>query len=160
MEKICEAIRNGETDRKAAQIGGITYETFRTWNNEKPAFSSAIKQARDDYAEWEMHGILTDAKKSLKTLILGREYDEVKTIYEPGKDGAPRIKSQTKTNKVIPPNATAIIFALCNRDPERWQNRVTNDINGKITTDAKADVSLQNVPDELLAKVIDAINSK
>lgn len=160
VAKICKAIENGETNETAAKIGGIAVSTFCRWMDEKPEFKEAVKRAKSAYEDWQMNGILEDARKSLKTLICGQEYEEIKTEYENDKQGNPRIRKQTRVTKKILPNPTAVIFALCNRDPDNWKNRVTNEINGKIDTDAKTDVSLANVPDELLAKVIDAINGK
>jgi transposase len=45
VERICEAIRLGATYALAAGYGGISYETFRVWNEEHPAFSAAVKDA-------------------------------------------------------------------------------------------------------------------
>ena len=160
VQRICEAIEKGETNERAAKIGGISVSTFCEWQATKPEFSEAIKRAKAAFEDWELNGILTDAKKSLKTLIVGMEYEEVKSEYveDPRHPGNPQIKRQTVVKKRIPPSPTAVIFALCNRDPERWKNRITNELSGKVETDTKADVSLASVPDELLAKVIDAIN--
>ena len=158
VAKICDAIAEGRNNEQAAQIGGISKETFYQWYNNKSDFLDAVKKARARYDDWVLNGILEDARKSLITLIKGVEYEEIKTEYENDSFGNPRIKKQTRTTKKIPPSATAIIFALCNRDPEHWQNRVQQDISGKIETETKSNVSLANVPDELLAQVIDAIN--
>lgn len=162
VEKICKALESGETYERAAKIAGIHISTIFDWINNHPEFSDAVKAAKGRFEEWQLNGILADAKKGLKTLIMGQEYEEIKTEYEqdPRNPGEPRIRKQTRTTKRIPPNATAIIFALCNRDPENWQNRVSNDITGKIETESKPGVTLANVPDDLLAKVIDAINGK
>lgn len=162
VAKICKALESGETDLVAAKIGGIAEGTFYRWIEEKNEFREAVKAAKGRFEEWQLNGILADAKKGLKTLIMGQEYEEIKTEYEqdPRNPGEPRIRKQTRTTKRIPPNATAVIFALCNRDSENWQNRVSNDISGKIETESKPGVTLANVPDELLAKVIDAINGK
>ena len=161
VAKICKAIENGETNETAAKIGGISVSTFCEWQATKKEFSEAIKKAREAYEDWQLYGILEDAKKSLKTLICGKEYEEVKTEYENDKNGNPRIKKQTRVTKVVLPNPTAVIFALCNRDPDNWKNRVAQDVNGKIDVEQKGTgISLANVPDSLLAQVIDAINGK
>ena len=160
VEKICRAIEAGETNEVAAKLGGISVSTFCEWQASKPDFSEAIKKARERFEEWQMNGILEDARKSLKTLICGQEYEEIKTEYENDKTGNPRIRKQTRVTKKIMPNPTAVIFALCNRDPEHWQNRVTNELSGKIETETKSELSLKNVPDDLLAKVIESINGK
>lgn len=161
VAKICQAIENGETNATAAKIGGIHVATFCEWQNTKPEFAEAVKRAKAAFEEWQMNGILEDARKSLKTLVCGQEYEEIKTEYENDKTGNPRIKKQTRVTKKILPNPTAVIFALCNRDPDNWKNRVAQDVNGKIDVEQKGSgVSLANVPDDLLAKVIDAINGK
>lgn len=160
VKKICAAIENGETFENAAKMGGIVKSTFYRWMDENKDFKDAVKRAKDVFTEWEMNGILSDAKKSLKVLICGQEYEETKTEYEqdPKNPGQPRIKKQTVVTRKVLPNATAVIFALCNRDPENWKNRVANELSGKIETEETAKVSLDKVPDELLAKVLDAIN--
>ena len=163
VERICKALREGHTDATAAKFGGIVYGTFNRWYNEKSDFRDAVKNAKADYENWQLNGILEDAKKSLKTLVCGTEYEEVKTEYEqdPSSPDTPRIKRQIRTTKKVLPNPTAVIFALCNRDPEHWQNRISQDVNGRIDVEQKGSgVSLANVPDDLLAKVIDAINGK
>lgn len=160
VKRICDAIERGETNETAAKIGGIHVSTFCEWQNSKPEFSEAVKRAKAAFEDWQMNGILEDARKSLKTLVCGQEYEEIKTEYENDKTGNPRIKKQTRVTKKILPNPTAVIFALCNRDPEHWQNRVNNELSGKIETETKSNISLANVPDDLLAKVIDAINGK
>lgn len=166
--RIYEALRSGCGDLDAAKAGGISKDTFYTWLKEKPDFIEVVKNAKREFREWEMNGILSDAKKSLKTLICGFEYEEVKSEYgrkksekdDPHDADELVIIRKTITTKRVLPSTTAVIFALCNRDPERWQNRVTNDITAKVDADAKADVSLANVPDELLAQVLDAIKEK
>lgn len=163
VAKILAALENGETDATAARIGGISPQTFCEWKNTKPEFLESVKRAKAVFEDWQLNGILEDARKSLKTLIMGQEYEEVKTEYEqnPKDPTQPRIKRQTRTTKKVLPNPTAVIFALCNRDPEHWQNRVSQDVNGRIDVEQKTPgVTLANVPDELLEKVIDAINGK
>ena len=160
VKKICDAIERGETLERAAQLGGITYKTVNEWMNTKSEFGDAVKRAQQAYEDWEYKQLLSDAKKSLKSLILGIEYEETKTTYEPDprNPANPRIKSQVVTTKRIPPNATALIFALCNRDPEHWQQKVTNEVTGKVTTDSEPVISLKKVPTELLEQLADALN--
>lgn len=157
---ICDALARGETQDTAYRLAGISNETYYRWLKENSEFSNAVKKAQAAFQDWQMNGILEDARKSLKTLICGQEYEEIKTEYENDKNGNPRIKKQTRITKKILPNPTAVIFALCNRDPEHWQNRVNTELSGKVETETKSNVSLANVPDDLLAKVIDAINGK
>lgn len=162
VKKICAAIENGETFERAAELGGIVKSTFYRWMDENKDFKDAVKRAKDVFLEWEMNGILSDAKKSLKALICGQEWEETKTEYEqdPHNPGQPRIKKQTTITRKALPNATAVIFALCNRDPDNWKNRISNELSGKIETEETANVSLDKIPDELLAKVLESLNGE
>ena len=105
---------------------------------------------------------MADAERSLKVLINGTEYEEIKTEYEqnPNNPDAPRIKKQSRTTKKILPNPTAVIFALSNRDPEHWKNRIDTDINAKVEQETKTSLDLSGVSDELLGQVIDAIKKR
>ena len=162
VSKICELLSKGETKENAAKMVGISPAILYDWQNRYPEFLEAVKRAQAEFENWQMNGILESAKKSLKTLIEGCEYEEVKTEYEqdPKNPSNPRIKKQTRTTKRILPSPTAVIFALCNRDPEHWQNRVTNDINGRLETESVVKPDLSNVPDDLLAQVIESIQRK
>lgn len=162
VARICKAIENGETNETAAKIGGVSVSTFCEWQATKREFSEAIKRAKEKFEDWQMNGILADAKKSLKTLICGQEYEETKTEYEndPNNPGTPKIKKQTIITRKVLPNPTAVIFALCNRDPENWKNRQTNEITGYLQTETDAKVDLSAVPDELLEQVLAKINGE
>lgn len=162
VEKICQALEKGMTKGKAAKYAGINDRTLLKWEKSKPGFADAVKKSQAVYEEWLQNEMLSDSKKSLKTLIMGQEYEEVKTEYEldPQIEGGLRIKRQTKTKKKILPNVTAVIFALVNRDPDNWKNRVEGALNAKVETDGKQDVNLASVPDDLLEQVVEAINGK
>ena len=123
-------------------------------------FSDKVKKAEAEYQQWYDSQIVVDSKRSLAELIRGYEWDETTTETIPSRDGKTTITKTKVVHKKAAPNPTAIIFALCNRDPEHWQNRVNNELSGKIETETKSNISLANVPDDLLAKVIDAINGK
>lgn len=159
VEIIRDAIAKGETEAEACRRAGISDETLRNWKRDKLEFLSLLKSAEKEAQEWELNGILASAKKSLRVLIEGKEYDETKTEYEndPNNPGQPRIKRQIVTKKIILPSATAVIFALCNRDPENWRQRVEQEIRGTLNGDVTSSVNLDKVPDDVLAKVLEAI---
>lgn len=162
VKAILDSIRNGDSLKVAAAKGGVNLDTYYEWLKTKPEFSDAVKEAKSEYEQWELDGILKDAKKSLKTLICGETYDETRTEYEqdPRNPGSPRIKKQIVTNKKIMPNATAVIFALVNRDPDHWQNRMTQELNAKVTAESDVDVkaALSRIPDDIIEQALEAIN--
>jgi len=45
VARIIQAIDLGATYELAAHYAGISYETFRDWRENKPAFSAAVKEA-------------------------------------------------------------------------------------------------------------------
>ena len=160
VAKICNAIAEGKSEKDACLVAGIHVSVFHRWLNEKSEFSEAIKKAKAQYQEWYDKNLLESAERGLRRLIEGEEYIETTTEYEDDGTGQPKIKKQKTVTKRILPNPTSVIFALTNRDPERWKNRLSQDVNGKIQTESKSDISLANVPDELLEKVIDAIQGE
>lgn len=156
VERICKALSEGRTEKDACIAAGIHVSVFHRWLNEKSEFNEAVKRAKQQYQEWYDNHIVEDAKRGLMRLICGEEYTVTSTESQEDGTGRMRVKQKVETKRVLP-NVTAIIFALTNRDPENWKNRVSQDVNGKIQTEGKTDISLANVPDDLLEKVIESI---
>jgi len=159
IQKVCKAIAQGKTDKDACKTINITTKTYYDWLQKKSEFCNAIKNAKREYEDWQNTELVKDAKKSLKELICGYTQTTTKTRKYKNAQGVWQEETTTEVKK-MPPSSTAIIFALCNRDPEHWQNRISNEIAGKIETEAKQTVSLANVPDELLGQLIDCIQNK
>lgn len=160
VEIMCKAIAAGKSYKDAYRAARVSHQTFYRHLNEDSEFCERVKRAEQEYQEYYDSQLVVDCKRSLLELVKGYEWEEV--TIETGTDmrGKPFEKRKV-VHKKAAPNATAIIFALCNRDPDNWKNRVAQDVNGKIDVEQKGSgVSLANVPDDLLAKVIDAINGK
>ena len=160
VELMCKAIAGGKSYKDAYTAARVSHQTFYRHLNEDSEFCERVKRAEQEYQNWYDSQLVVDCKRSLMELVRGYEYEE--TTTETGVDfrtGKPVTKTKV-VHKRVGPNPTALIFALCNRDPEHWQNRVNNELSGKIETETKTSLSLANVPDDLLAKVIDAINGK
>lgn len=161
VEIMCKAIAAGKSYKDAFTAARVGHDSFYRHLRDDSDFSDKVKRAEQQYQEWYDSQLVVDCKRSLQELICGYEWVETTTETAPGKDGKGTVTKTKVVHKKAAPNATAIIFALCNRDPEHWQNRVSQDVNGKIDVEQKGQgVSLANVPDSLLAQVIDAINGK
>ena len=157
---VINARRNGETYETAAKRAGVAESLVYAWKERYLDFRERVKKAESEYEQTYVNNLLVDAKRSLGDLVRGFDVQETKTEYESDAQGNPRIKKQITQTKHVAPNPTAIIFTLTNLEPERWKNRQTTDLTGKLETETKNDISLNKVPDDLLAKVIDAINEK
>ena len=160
VEIMCAAIAQGKSYKDAFTAARVGRTAFYKHLSEDADFAERVKKAEAEYQEWYDSQLVVECKRSLIDLVRGYEYDETTTETVPGKDGKKSIVKTKVVHKRVAPNPTAIIFALCNRDSEHWQNRINNELSGKVTTEAATKVSLENVPDELLGQVIDAINKK
>lgn len=160
VEKICSVIAQGGTDKAACQAVGLSEGQFYAWKSEKAEFSEALKKAHLQFQEWRDKECIKQAEHSLVRLINGEEYIETTTEFGLDENNKPIQKKQKQVTKRILPNITAIIFALTNRDTERWKNRLSQEVKGKVESEQKTDISLANVPDDLLAKVVSAIRGE
>ena len=160
VEIMVKAIAAGKSYKDAYTAARVSHTTFYKHFNEDAEFNARVKKAEQDYQEYYDSQLVVDCKRSLLELIRGYEWDETTTESALDKNGKMVEVKKKIVHKKAAPNATAIIFALCNRAPEEWSNRHIQEISGKIETETKQAVSLASVPDDLLAQVIDAINGK
>ena len=160
VEIMCKAIANGKSYKDAMLAARVGHDTFYRHLRDDSDFSEKVKRAEKEYQDWYDSRLVVECKRSLIELVCGYEWDETTTETIPGKDGKEMITKTKVVHKKAAPNATALIFALCNRDPENWKNRINNELSGKIETENKPNITLANVPDDLLAQVIEAINGK
>lgn len=153
---LCAQIAKGANERQACKAVGLGKTAFYDYINKDADFADAIKQARKEAQQWEAEEMITAAKKSLRVLIEGMEYEEKKTVYisNPNNPDAPRIKEMTVTKKRVMPNAAAVFFALTNRDPENWKNRTSSEVTADVKSDGKSRLSLGKLSDELLEQIL------
>ena len=160
VEIMCKAIAAGKSHKDAYTAARVSYTAFYNHLKTDVEFIERVKSAEREYQEWYDSQLVVDCKRSLLELIRGYEWDETTTESALDKKGKMVEVKKKIVHKKAAPNATAIIFALCNRAPDEWSNKHIQEINGKIETETKSNVSLANVPDDLLEQVINAINTK
>ena len=160
VEIMCKAIAAGKSYKDAYTSARVGHDSFYRHLRDDSEFSAKVKRAEQDYQEWYDSQLVVDCKRSLIELVQGYEWDETTTEHALNKDGKMVEVRRKVVHKKAAPNPTAIIFALCNRAPEEWSNKHIQEISGKIETETKSNVSLANVPDNLLEQVIDAINGR
>lgn len=106
----------GATNIEIAKALGIGRTTFFKHTR---TFASALKKGREKW--WDDSVAQGIEKIGLKKLVFGFEYTEKTTEEKFNKYGV--LFDTTKyVTKFYPPNVAAIIFALCNRNPDRWKN--------------------------------------
>lgn len=160
VEIMVKAIAAGKSYKDAFTAARVGKTAFYSHLGNDANFAERVKKAEQEYQDWYDSQLVVDCKRSLLELIRGYEWDETTTESALGKNGKMVEVKKKIVHKKAAPNATAIIFALCNRAPEEWSNKHIQEISGKLETETKQAVSLASVPDDLLAQVIDAINGK
>lgn len=161
VEIICKAIAAGKSYKDAFTAARVSKSMFYYHLSKDSNFSDAVKKAEQEYQDWYDSQLVVSCKRSLLELVQGYEWDETTTESALNKDGKLVVTKTKVVHKKAAPNATAIIFALCNRAPEEWSNKHIQELTGKITTEQTGSgISLANVPDSLLEQVINAINGK
>lgn len=156
---LYERIANGETYKAACACAGISIDTFVKLKQKDAEFNDFIRKAQKEYNEWRHDEILIEARTSLKQLIKGFKYKEITVESETDERGFRREKKRKEVEKMVTPNATAIIFALCNRDPENWKHRQTTDINAEVKAEAAIKPDLSAIPDALIQEVLDKLDA-
>lgn len=114
-KQMCEL---GATDPQLAEAFDVTISTITLWKVTYPEFSAAIKISKD----------VSDnlVEQSLYKRALGYECEEMDVRVIEGK------VVQTPVRKVYPPDPTAMIFWLKNRQKEKWRDKQEVQHSGSI----------------------------
>lgn len=153
VNEICELIKKDSyTTIEICRHIDISEETYYKWLREKPEFSESIKEAQ---LEWRKT-LAFEAKRSLRKLVNGFDFDETQTIYvdsgvlDENNKPKPKVKEQRIIKKHIFPNLGAVTFALTNAGidiDENWKNTQSNELTGKDGKDL--------IPEPITVRIID-----
>lgn len=134
-DEYCEQAKKlcllGATDKQLADFFSVTEQTVNNWKNDHPEFFESLKEGKQ----------LADAKvaESLYNRARGYEHTEDKVFND---NGTPMV---VPTIKHYPPDSTACIFWLKNRDPEKWRDKTHLDHN--INETPKLEISVNSKED-------------
>lgn len=107
----------GAIDRDMADFFGVSEVTFNTWKKEHPEFLKSLKEGRE-YAD-------ANVASRLYERAMGYEHPEDKIFND---NGVPLI---VPTIKHYPPDSTAAIFWLKNRQRDKWRDKHETELTGK-----------------------------
>jgi transcriptional regulator with XRE-family HTH domain len=142
-EKMLELYRKGKTDKQIAEIIGVSDRTINNWKRAFPTFLQALKESKqiaDDLVE-----------ASLFSRAVGYSHPEEKVFCNEG-----QIVTHD-TIKQYPPDTTAAIFWLKNRQPQKWRENYELKINPLAT---KSDEELDQKLNQLLEKLAGSENGQ
>ena len=125
------------TDAQIAAKLGISYETFRQWQNKYVAFSAAVKRGKAE-ANRDLVEVM---KKSAK----GYYVEEEETVIYLDRDKQPKSYSKVVKKRYIPPSTTTQIFLAKNRMPEDFRDvhRQEVDMRGQLQVSTLADLMME-----------------
>lgn len=115
----------GATDKELATFFDVTEQTINNWKKNQPEFFESLKKGKDE----------ADAKVAeslFKSAIGGYYIEEEKIVHLPNNDGYQIVKLK----KQIPPNISAQIFWLKNRQSKQWRDKV--DVNAGFQFDQES----------------------
>lgn len=122
--RITQWFREGATDKEVAvKHMGIGRTTFYRWIKESEALKAAVEEGKKP--------VIAIVENALIKSTTG--YDVME-----GRINANGEKIMVK--KHIPPNITAIIFYLKNRDPKRWRDKWDFEIENSVVPVIKNDI--------------------
>jgi hypothetical protein len=116
VEKLC---RLGAIDKEIADFFGVAESTLNLWKQRHPEFSESIKRGK----------VLADANVAdrLYQRAMGYEHQAVKIVAD----------AKSKDEHIVPytehyaPDTTACIFWLKNRQPEKWRDKIHQEVGGE-----------------------------
>ena len=107
-EKMLDLYKKGKTDAQVAEIIGVTDRTINNWKVSKPQFLQALRESK---------GIADDlVVASLFSRAVGYSHMEEKVFCNQQGD-----VTRVLVKKHYPPDTTAMIFWLKNRQPDLWR---------------------------------------
>ena len=115
--------RRGYTLDEIANDIGVAASTVKKWVHDFPELSDAVKKARA-LPDIEIEDALYNRAKGYKRTT-------TKTTIQACEDGSSKQTKVEVFEDVVPPDTTACIFWLKNRDRERWRDRQTTELTGK-----------------------------
>ena len=124
---------------------GIAKSTIMLYKKENSDLSDLLKKAEKSKPRY----IAIKAEAALRDKLQDREVEEVHQEQWVDKNGVVSKKHIKKIKKIIPADTTAIIFALKNTDPKRWNDRSQVELTGNV----KMNDPFQNLTEEELRKL-------
>lgn len=120
VEKLCLL---GATDKEIANFFEISERALNVWKKKYPKFMQSIKNGKDTAD--------TNIANSLYNRALGYSHNAVKIIV------ADKKVQQVPYVEHYPPDTTAAIFWLKNRNKEKWRDQQNIEHSGNVIVEEK-----------------------
>jgi hypothetical protein len=107
----------GATDRQMAEFFGVTEQTLNNWKLRQKGFFESLKRGKAEADSVIAHSLFHRAK--------GYSHESVKIMQHEGSS------YEHKFVEHYPPDSTAAIFWLKNRQPELWRDKAVTEVTGR-----------------------------
>lgn len=126
----------GATDKELSEFFSVSEQTLNKWKKDYPEFLESLKKGKN----------IADANVAsrLYNRAIGYNYKATKFATSNGK-----ITDSKEFIEHYPPDTTAAIFWLKNRQPEKWRDKKEVDANVNLGDE------LESLTDEQLQAIID-----
>lgn len=143
VEQARKLAEMGHTDAEMADFFDVSLRAFHTWKVKHPALMEALKLGKPE----------ADARvtRSLFQRAVGYTCPETVVQFEKRKDKRGRtrvIVHKAEFEKHYPPDTTAGIFWLKNREPELWREKFEHD-HGLVASREKLQELLRAVEERI-----------
>lgn len=163
VDEICKQVNLGTyTLESICQSLNLASNTFQQWLKRYPEIKEQYEQAKGTATINFVNRLKLSARGRLMQRVNGytaieRTVKRTSELVEQKEDGngtliEGELAEVTVKEKHINPDTTAIIFALCNADPENFKNHRNYDINQKVTIEQNP---YKHLPSEDLKKLIE-----
>lgn len=129
----------GLIDKEIAAVFEITPQTLYNWKKQESTFFEAIKKGKEIAN--------ANVAEALYKRAIGYSHIETKLFQHTDKDGKHHV-IEHDVIKHYPPDATAAIIFLKNRQPDKWKDRKEHEISGSIDT-TLSDISIEELKKRL-----------
>lgn len=133
IEQAQKLSKMGATDAEMAEFFGVAISTLNLWKIKHPEFSEALSAGKE----------IADKRvvSSLYQRAMGYSHPDVDIRVIEGQI------VQTELIKHYPPDTTAMIFWLKNRDPSNWRDKTDIEHSGSIAglTDEQIDQKIREL---------------
>jgi hypothetical protein len=138
----------GATDKELASFFDVNEDTVHEWKRVYPEFSESIKRGKEEAD--------ANVANRLYQRAMGFEHDseEIKVVSLGGKEGSEI--QRVPIRKVYPPDPTAAIFWLKNRQPGRWRDKQEIQHSGEVTPSPAAKTQDR---EEILKSVVERLDA-
>jgi len=144
LENIKHWISEGLSHKQIYENIGVSETIFYKYLNFKKEFKEAVKKGNSF--------IQVDLEKALYKEAKGFEYEEthMEISDEETKFGKMRKQKQKKVSKYARANASLLMFALCNKFPEKWK-RVDKEVIDLIENKMNLNITDEHIKDAFKA---------